>query len=225
MPISITVSDLVTRAAQRAYVDVTGTGGPVTTTEVIGLTNTHYRRLYQKLARKAPWRFVTDTTITTVASTINYALPSDYLFSIAVYANEESDLRRPLKNLNDTDRVCYRSPQGVYAVTHRYVPTPSALTTTSNTIDGVCGLDEWVVVNVARDIRIKTQLAFDDLTFELQELNQDILDVAGRDLGMPEMATDVETVDRWPYPYRQAIDAYQIIGTNLALYSSSPVFP
>lgn len=225
MPISITVSDMVTRASQRAYVDVTGTGGPVTETEATSLVNTHYRRLYQKLARKAPWRFASDTTVTTSASTINYALPSDYLFTIAVYANEATDYLRPLKNLNDTERQSYRSPQGTYTVTHRYVPTPTSLTTSANTIDGVCGLDEWVVVAVARDMRIKTQRAIDDLTFEMQELSQDILDLSTRDLGQPEFGTDAEGYGHWPYPYRQAVDAYQIIGTSLALFASSPVFP
>jgi hypothetical protein len=224
MPISITVSDMVTRATQRAYVDVTGTGGPITETEATGLVNTHYRRLYQKLARKAPWRFASDTTITTSSGTIGYALPSDYLFTLAVWANESTDERRRLANVNDFNRQMYKAPQGTYTVTHRYVPTPSSLTTSANTIDGVCGIDEWVVVHVARDIRIKTQRAIDDLTFEIQELTQEIYDIAcSRDLGMPEEAGDFESVGL--RRYTQQVDGYQIYGTTMSLFTTGMVWP
>lgn len=217
-----TLLDLRTRARQRANME---NSTFVTDTELTRLVNTHRYRLYNRLALAVPYYFSKDHPITTVAGQIPYPLPEDFRSSQVVYAVEQLDQYRPLRNLTDFQRNVYRAPAGAYNVMLRYTPTPPPLVDDGDMLDGFSGYDEYIVAAVARDLILKEEGDVGTLMDEMAQLAAEITSTLPRDQGQPEYVTEVEYAIDWPYPYRQAVNAYQLRAGFLDLYAISPVWP
>jgi len=219
----VTLAELRTRALQRANMENTQF---ITTAEANQVVNTNAYKLWNRLARAVPRYFSKDFAIVTVPSQVAYPFPPDFHSVQAVYAIEQNDRWRPLRNLTDTQRQVFRPPQGNYQVTLRYTPTFTKLVTDSDTLDGVAGLDELIVLGAARDFLIKEQNEAGPVVDEMRELMVDVMSFGtNRDIGQPEYVTEVEDYEDWPYPYAQAVNAYQIRAGGLDLYSVAPVWP
>lgn len=138
----------------------------VTNVEVNDLINTGYRELYGHLIRHGMHRSESTLTITADGSA-TYQMESDFWAVLSVHAVDDSghytELRRhDHRHRPDTswnsDAQTYRivgssielSPiplTGTYSV--RYVPVPPTLSEDDDTIDGVLGWEEYVVLYVA----------------------------------------------------------------------------
>jgi len=217
-----TLLDLRTRARQRANME---NSTFVTDAELNRLVNTHHFRLYNTLAIAVPYYYSKDFAITTVAGQIPYPLPPDFRSAQVVYAVEQADQYRPLRNLTDFQRNVYRAPAGTYSVSLRYTPMPTPLVADADTLDGFAGYDEFIVAALARDLILKEEGDVGTLIDEMSQLKAEIVATLPRDQGQPEYVTEVEYAIDWPYPYRQAVNAYQIRAGFLDLYAISPVWP
>lgn len=128
-----------------------------------------YTRLYAAYIAAEPDRFRTEATITTVANTATYALPADWVGTIAVdYVS--GSVRRPLVRLMENDRfnyvngtgeaeayrvigsnvVIYPTPATVMTLTHVYIPAPPGLLALNDTIDCRLGHERFLQFCVAR---------------------------------------------------------------------------
>lgn len=199
----------------------------VADSELTGYVNVNCQEVYDMLVEASPPDyFSTDYTITTVAGTIAYALPSDFRSLQQVYAQEATDYLRPLTLITDVDRIRFRSPQGAYTVIVRYTPAFTDLSGDSNTFDGISGWEELVVAMCARDMLLKEESDVSGVMQKIVMLQERIRSQAhNRHQGMPRYITDVDAITQWPYPYRQSINAYQLRAGYLDLYTLHPVFP
>ena len=226
MAATVTFQELYTRAMQRAYVDVTGSGGPVSLTEVKQLVNTQKRRLERRIAQNVPFFYSSNTTITTSAGASAYPLPADFAFLQSIYADEGSGRMRPLHPVGDLDRVQLIPPQAAYSILVRYTNVPAALVADDDTFDGVFGLDEWIVCRVARDIMLKKREDISAITAEIAELEREVLDtITSRDQGMPTYVTEVEALAWDPYCFAVPVVGYQVRGGNVELWSFNSWVP
>lgn len=192
----------------------------------------HTPRFWDLLLDIGPpdWMTPTDYALTSTSGTTRYALPSDFRSIVAVYAVEATSFYRPLKQINDTDRVTYRAPAGAYSLIIRYIPTAPQLTTDSadatGQIDDISGWSDLIVYACARDCLEKEESDTATCTQRLQEVEARMRrQQGGRNIGAPVFVTDIDNVDCFPYPYRSSIDSFQVFGTNIDLFSFNPIWP
>lgn len=190
---NVTLLGLRTRA--RSLADMRGSSF-LSDSEITTLANVHIQDLDDLIAEAAPPHYyATDHTITTAAGTIAYALPSDFRNVIRVYAQEGSTTRlRPLMPIQPASRHVYDAPQGAYAVTLRYRPVTAALSSDSDTYDGVAGWDEYVVSLMVRDMLAAEEQDIGWLDIKIERLRQRVMaNAPKRDLGGPDfIAADPE---------------------------------
>ena len=143
-----------------------------TEAEYISFINDEHARLYAFYVAAEPDRYRTEATITGVSGTSAYALPDDWLATIAIDFTSGS-IREPLARLQEQDRnrfansttgqarayrligsnvVLYPSPQTGQQYTHIYLPTAPVLDAVETTIDCRLGHDKWLQLAVARTL-------------------------------------------------------------------------
>ena len=168
-------------------------------------------------------RYLSSTTVSTVAGTLTYALPAtfDHLISVDISANGHKSWlaayemhERPMLTSPDATTsgvpVAYRlrganieylpSPSGVYSSVLWYVPTPTQFTADGDTFDTVNRLDTFLVAYAARFIAVKDKnTTLVGLCNELLgELHADIANVArNRDKNSPVRIVDESVRNRW----------------------------
>lgn len=138
----------------------------VTTTETNRLINLGYKELYGHLIRHGMHRAETVEEITADGSA-TYAMPADFFALLTVHRVEDGigyllgrhGVRtRPRDDGTGADAATYRMvgatiafnplpDTGTYEV--RYVPVPGTLSADADTLDGVLGWEEYVVLYVA----------------------------------------------------------------------------
>lgn len=156
-----TLLQLRTRVRQRA--DIVGSDF-VTDTELTQLINTAYNELYGLLVTKSLHRAETTYNVVTDGSA-GYTVPVDFFGLIGVYRTEGED-KIPLERFPDKFRpgtrtgdatmyrisgstlVLYPNPSsGTYELV--YIPVPAELSADDDTLDGVLGWEEFVVLEAA----------------------------------------------------------------------------
>lgn len=158
-----------------------------TETQYIGFVSDEAARLYAYYVAAEPDRYRTEATVTALANTATYALPTDWLGTIAVDFASGS-VREPLVRLQESDRnryaldrgqsrafrvigtnlTLYPTPTVGQTYTHVYVPTAPdltvaiapAITALANTIDCRLGHDRWLQLCVAR-LLLNTEESYD----------------------------------------------------------------
>jgi hypothetical protein len=213
---TITVSELITRIRQRTDNEHTD-GDFVTDAELIGLIRVSYQYLYGCLVRYGIHQ--TEKVRQILASgALDYPLPDDHLSMLAVF-RLDADERTPLSRHDHTVRPSTTSvspscgadtyrlmneriqfnpipASGTYEVL--YVPRAKALNdtdldATTDTIDGVNGWEEFIVVDVSIKVLQKEKMETGDLKEERAQLLANIKDeAASRDL------TESWKVRSWP---------------------------
>lgn len=138
-----------------------------------------HARLYSYYAQAEPDRYRTEATITATSNTSAYALPSDWLGTLAVDFTSGS-LREPLKRLQEQDRnrfifdtgqsrayrvigsniVLYPTPLTGQTYTHIYLPTAPTLSSTGTSIDCRLGHEMYLELLVAR-ILLQSESQYD----------------------------------------------------------------
>lgn len=162
---SVTLSTLRTRIKQRSDQEHSGSQF-VTDSELNGLINTSYAELYGHLVRSGLHMAESTSSITADGRTTAYALPADFYSVLAVfrvdggyrYRLPRHDLRHKPSTTDFGDAGSYRvigtgvefSPRprtGTYEVV--YVPLPTTLAADGDTVAGVLGWEEYIVVDCA----------------------------------------------------------------------------
>lgn len=161
------------RARIKQRTDNEYTDGFITDSEVDGLINLHYKGLYELLQFAGPHRVETPETVTADGSA-SYALPVDVYSIMTVHRVETNgdhcllarhDHRVKVNTACTGPAVSYRVIGGMrlelypvpvdgdYLVT--YIPVPPDLTDDDDTLDGVLGWEEFVVLAASIDVMVK----------------------------------------------------------------------
>lgn len=177
-----TLSELRTRVRQRTDNE---NSNFVTDDELTQLINTEYKELYGLLVRYSLQRTESTSTISADGSS-SYALPSNFYSLIGVFRTEgQAQVRlsrfgerfRPgtvtgtacQYRLQGANIVLYPTPSsGTYTVL--YIPVPSDLSADADTVDGVLGWEELVVINAAIKVLQKEEADTSVLKQDRQEL-------------------------------------------------------
>jgi hypothetical protein len=187
--------------------------------EVNRYINQGYTELYDWLIASGEEYFMSSTTINTTSGTDTYALPNDFFEIRGVDVNigaqqvltahrftfEERNRYKLIVTgwffnepcwyqLRGTNIVFMPAPQGVYIVTVWYYPIPVAMVSDSDTIDGVNGWDEIIVLDAAIKMlqREESFDAADRLKADKAAIKDRILRrIAARDAGSPARVSDV----------------------------------
>jgi hypothetical protein len=219
---TVTLTQLQTRVRQRADAE----GDPhVTDAEITGLINDAYTGLYDQLILSCPPDyFRTTNTFSTANGTVSYSLPTDFYKVRQVYSVDESGVFRPLNQIDEVARYSYRAPDGVYSVRLDYVPVAGTLTNANDTMDGINGWDEAVVLQAAIDIKNKKEDDPGALLAKKREVEERIRKLAQRDDGSPRhiVARNNYALGRRSW-YTEAtprnhVDAYCVVGGNIEIY-------
>ncbi len=222
---TVTLATMRTKVRQRADAE---NDPHVTDAEIDGLINDAYTFFYDKLIESCPPDYFRTTyTFNTADGTVAYALPSDFYKLRQVYSVENSVHNRPLEQVDEVARRAYRAPDAVNSMRLDYIPVASTLSDDSDTIDGINGWDELVVLTAAIDIKNKKEDDATPLLRKQRMLLERVEKMAPRDEGSPRhiirrryprapfrrfgySATDSST--------RQDVDGYTLVGGNIEIY-------
>lgn len=223
---ALTTTLALLRGNVRKYSDTEGTAALQRhpDADVNDYVNRALGAIYRLLTASLPdQRFLSSTTVSTVAGTLTYALPADFdhLISVDITANGvrswlsafEMHERAALVTGSTTFQgipFCYRlrganieylpSPSGVYASVLWYVPAVSQLSTDGATFDTISRLDDFVIAYAAKLVATKDKNW--DLVGEcratMAELVSEIESVArSRDKNSPVRIVDECYANRW----------------------------
>lgn len=180
---NVTLSDMRTRVRQRADAEA---DPHVTDSEITGLINNARTAFYDLLIGSAPPDyFRTSSTFSTANGTVAYNLPSDFYKLRQLYVIDATGIYRPLEQVDEVARYSYRAPNAVCSMRLDYVPVPTDLSADGDTLDGINGWDEFVVLTAAIDIKNKKEDDASALIRKRAELQQRIESMAPRDEGSP----------------------------------------
>lgn len=195
----------------------------VTDTEVTEFVNSAADELYDLLVGKHQDQHTMSSAFTTVAGTEEYALPTDFYklvgvdlqidsewrtldpFNLRERNNERNrgsfsgvDLDLPRYWLRKDKLTLLPAPSSALSGKIWYVPTRTQLVSTTDTLDGVSGWEEVVVVDTAIRCLIKEESDPSALMARKQELVQRIERASQRrDVSGVATATDVYAGDDW----------------------------
>jgi hypothetical protein len=212
---TVTLANLRTRAKQRA--DMSDSEF-IEDAEWLNYINASYAHFYDFLVGKFEDWYVQDPLSFTIADgESTYSLPSDFYKLLGVDRNISGDDYVALRPFSFMDRNKRRSAdihRGIYPhVSYRilgselrfnpadqasgtyrlwYVPKYTDLSADSDTIDGVNGWEEWIVLDVARKALMKEESDITAVVMELRDLEKRILEMAqNRNVGDTDRIQDV----------------------------------
>lgn len=190
---SITFATIRTRVRQRTDQEYSDSEF-VTDAELNQLINTSYNELYGLLVRHSLHRSETVQEITATGAT-SYPLASDFYAVLGVFRVDGTErcllprhdhrhrpntaVTGPATSYRIVGSTLQLSPlptSGTYELV--YVPVPADLTADADTLDGVLGWEEYVVVDVAIRVLMKEESDVSDLRAERERLQARIVDEA-----------------------------------------------
>ncbi len=206
---TFTLLQLRTRARERCDM-VNSTF--ITDSELTGYISASYAELYDILVQSGLVYFTPTTQTITGTGVETYALPADYYGTVRVDRQSGSDYY-PLSEYMITERHGFEnssgdstvySPQGTNisllpaptggTYRHTYIPAPSDLSSDSDTVDGVSGWEEFIVVDAARKMLQKEESSTVGIERDLKRLRERIEEMAqNRAWASPRRVTDVRT--------------------------------
>jgi len=204
---TFTLLQIRTKARERA--DMVNSSF-VTDSELNGYASASYAELYDLLIQSGLVYFTPGNQTITATGAETYALPSDYYGTVGVSRLTGGDYV-PLAEYMITERHKYEnrsgdatmySPQGSNisilpapasgTYRHIYIPAPADLTSDSDTVDGVSGWEEHIVVDAARKMLQKEESDVRTLVADLMRLKERIEEAAqNRAWATPRRITDV----------------------------------
>ena len=204
---TVQVDDVVTRIREMSDMENTQF---VTDAEILRRVNQSYRRLYNEIVNTFQDYFTTTDTITTVASTAEYDLPSDFYKLIGIDWQDEN---RPysLRRLEYSQRntrlwpttrpfgyilrqetvTIYPTPSSVETLTVSYIPVPANLVS-GGTFNAHNGWDQYIVEQVSIQLLAKEESSTTELREQFTLTRQDLFAYFdNKDAGEPIRMRDV----------------------------------
>lgn len=196
----------------------------VTDQEIQNWINSNLCEVYDLLVQAGPPDYYSITfPFSTTAGVTSYALPANFRSMTCLYAVENVDYRRPVREISDYERAKFRPPQNIYNVEMEYVPAPPILENPADTFDGVSGWEELIVAMTARDMLMKEESDVSMMQARIDRLHGRIRTASSQRGAGPRYITDVTLSDIWLYPFTTLIRGCRIRGDNIELYE--PVIP
>lgn len=226
---NVTVSSLTTQIRNRTD-QGTSNGGYVSDSEVLDYINASYTELYDLLVSRGEDYYLASTTFATDGTNDTYALPANFdkLRGVEVLlgqGNAQYALTIPRYEFAERNRFSYRAqgaslagragfayhpegnslrfrplPAANQTVRVYYVPACPFLANPTDTVDGVDGWEEYIVVDCGAKVAAKEE-SFELAALFLQQkaaLKQRIESMArDRDQGMPRTRPDTRGMDGW----------------------------
>ena len=217
-----TLSVIRTEAKQRAEME---NSTFVADSEWNGYINRSYAELYDMLVQKfGPEYYITSSTVTTVSGTDSYALAADFYKLLGVdllvsgtdyvtlspfmfsERNQFGSVARILRGgapdyryrVQGSNLVLRPVPKEARTLKVWYIPAYTTLSQDSDTLDGVNGWEEYVIVDAAMKALSKEESDVSVLMAQKQALIQRIEAAAqNRDAGAPLRMVDVRYTDRF----------------------------
>lgn len=191
---AFTLAQLRTKVQQRADIE---TSRHFTPAEIDGLINTAYAELYEILVQSGRHYFEATQVITT-AGTNTVALQANYLATLRVDWIPSTGRRIRLREVQvaelerwpaigsfasgyrvvGTNLLLYSTPPAGQTYEHLYVPACPILAVDGDTVDGVGGWEEFLVVDAAIRVGIKEETDVGVLLQEREQLRARIAQAA-----------------------------------------------
>lgn len=211
---SVTVASLILRAQQRADME---NSKHVSDAEWLTYIDIGYKALYDVLVSKFEDYYTTTTTFTVASGDSTAPLPTDFYKMRGLdRADGGSDYYslRPFNFENRNRKGFYQRYRGIEpSVQYRimsgslifeptdqaagnyklwYIPAATSITSTAQTIDGVNGWEEFIVITAAMKALIKEESDVSVLAAEQNDIRARIEHMAqSRDAGQTERISDV----------------------------------
>jgi hypothetical protein len=208
---SVLVSDIITLAKQRCDMENTNF---VSAAEWLTYADQSYRKFYNLITTLYEDYNVSSTDYTTVADTEEYDLPTGFLKVrlVELYGVTPRPLTLRAWTLSEKNRLSYTvlgypvrfatygnklrlmpAPRGPYQVRLWYIPTATAITATSQSVEVYNGFDEYIALDMAIRALMKEESNTDRLERERDRMERMLEEtMRGRDAGQPRMMTDIE---------------------------------
>lgn len=212
MAVTRTLTEMIQEV--RDLADVPGTNF-VTDTMVTRWLNLGLKKVYEMAYSADPdaYDLKKDTSITTVAGTDEYTLPTDFWKQKGISLTQ-GDFRTQLERMdlggkrdlyNNEQGVprfwhfytrskilLFPTPDGAYPLTVWYVPVYTQLVSGSDTFDGIHGFEEYGIYEAAIKCRIKSEGEINELMAMKAAVADEITDMAKeRDIGGYQGIEDV----------------------------------
>lgn len=205
---SFTVGTLVTRAQRLADME---NSSFVTPSEWRAYLSASYARLYNRLA-SAGLAPVESTQTITGTGVATYALPTDYFATIRIDYLDSGSRPIPLvkmstRNEHEWDTGGTVSQACAYRIAkpymkllpkpsggsyrHLYIPAAADLDEDSDTVDGIAGWEDYIVIEAAIAAKMKEESSTEALERKLALLEADLQELAPmQEWGEPSVITD-----------------------------------
>lgn len=213
-----TLLSLRTQVRQRA--DVEQHTRRFTDAEITLYLNQSWAELYELIIGSGEEFYLSSTTTTTTSAIDTYPLPADFYRLTGVDVDVGGPQPIPIRRFTFRERsrylyldgwsygrpVSYRLwggnikftpvPGGAYRVTIWYYPAPVSMSGDSDTIDGVAGWEEFIVLDAAIKCLHKDGRDASALVNQREIVRQRVLgSVIGRDAAEPERVTDIDATE------------------------------
>lgn len=217
---SITLANLKTQTRQRADIE---NSNFITDAELLTYINKSIAELHDVLTQKfGNDYFASSTTVSLVAGTDSYNLPSDFFKLLGVDLQLTTSDYVTLKKFefNERNRIQNSLLRGVYGSSYFryrlrgsqiwispvptgseslrvwYVPLPTQLASDSDTLDGVNGWEEYVIIDSAIKCLEKEESDTQGLQIRKEQMKKRIEEAAGnRDAAFPARIVDSQRID------------------------------
>lgn len=221
----VTREQLCTRVLQRADVE---NDPHVAGDELIDLVNEAIPRVWDILVSCAPPDYYSATaSFSTVAGQLAYALAdvAPDFYKMRGLWRMESGAPVSLRDVNASERGAYGPPLGATALTMRYIPCAPKLEADEDTIDGVNGWEELIVLEAAIDILNKQERDPRILMNKRDREEQRIRAMAYRDAGSPARIQRVRGRRYGFYEsFGEHVTGYALVGQTIEVCRAS-VYP
>jgi hypothetical protein len=210
----VNVSDLIVSVRRRANMENTQF---VTDAEIITYLDQANRKFYNLLTSEYENWFVTESTFSLVPGQKDYLLPTDMYKLLGVDIVDPDGRAFTLRpfSLNERNRISqtwlgkpvryilkgnYISmlPETTFASTVKlyYVPSPTAITSSAQTVEVYNGFDEYIALDAAIRCVLKEEGNIEPLLVERKYMEDQINALmVGRDAGFPKRVTDLAAIN------------------------------
>lgn len=181
--------------------------------------NSNLCEVYDLLVQAGPPDYYSVTQpFTTVPGQLAYPLPADFRSMTCAYGVIQTDMRRPIRELNDYELVNFRPPQVAADLFIEYVPVPPILQNDLDTFDGVSGWEELIVAMSARDALMKEESDISGMEAKIANLKSRIRKASSQRGAGPRYINDVNNANSRLYPNTVQVSGCRIRGDNIEFF-------